>query len=73
MTPGRLLASRSGPNLTGSKPLFHDTVAGPLRGVVVVVVVVVAVVVVVVAAAVAVVAAVVAVVAVVVVQGARCV
>ena len=29
VTPGRLLASLSGANLTGTKPLHHDTVAGP--------------------------------------------
>ena len=40
MTPGQLLASLSGAILTGTKPLHHDTVAGPRRVVVVVVVVV---------------------------------
>ena len=34
VTPGWLLASPSCANLTGTKPLHHDTVAGPRRGVV---------------------------------------
>ena len=33
--PGRLLASPSGANPDGAKPLHHDTVADPRRGVVV--------------------------------------
>ena len=41
VTLGRLLASPSGANRTGTKPLHHDTVAGPRRSVVLVVVVVV--------------------------------
>ena len=35
VTSGRFLACPSGANLTGTKPLHHDTVAGPRRGVVV--------------------------------------